>query len=79
MFPEVAKKLKSLPLAIREALKKYEYNYVKGTAEYTALFCKTSYLKYFKEALLNNWAEEYIAKKEVKAEKRAIKKENLQI
>ena len=79
LFPEVAKKLKSLPLAIREALKKYEYNYVKGTAEYTALFCKTSYLKYFKEALLNNWAEEYIAKKEVKAEKRAIKKENLQI
>ncbi len=79
LFPEVAKKLKSLPLAIREALKKYEYNYVKGTAEYTALFCKTSYLKYFKEALLNNWAEEYIAKKEVKAEKRAIKKGNLQI
>ena len=47
IFPEVARRLKSLPLTIREALKKYEYNYVKSTAEYTALFCKTSYLKYF--------------------------------
>ena len=79
IFPEVARRLKSLPLTIREALKKYEYNYVKSTAEYTALFCKTSYLKYFKEALVNNWAEEYMAKKESKAEKRAIKMESLKI
>ena len=76
-FPETARKLKSLPLAIREALKKYDYNYVKYTAEYTGLFCKTSYLKYFKEALLNNWAEEYIVKKEAKAEKKAKKIENI--
>ena len=77
IFPESAKKLKSLPLMIREALKKYDYNYVKYTAEYTGLFCKTSYLKYFKEALLNNWAEEYIVKKEAKAEKKAKKIENI--
>lgn len=76
IFPESAKKLKSLPLMIKEALKKYDYNYVKYTAEYTGLFCKTSYLKYFKEALLNNWAEEYIVKKEAKAEKKAKKIEN---
>ncbi len=76
LFPESAKKLKSLPLMVKEALKKYDYNYVKYTAEYTALFCKTSYLKYFKEALLNNWAEEYIAKKEAKEEKKVLKLEN---
>ncbi len=62
---------------IKEALKKYDYNYVKYTAEYTGLFCKTSYLKYFKEALLNNWAEEYIVKKEAKVEKKAKKIENI--
>ncbi len=78
-FPDVAKKLKSLPLAIREALKKYDYDFVKYTAEYTALFCKTSYLKYFKQALENNWAEEYIVKKESKAEKKAKIIESLTI
>ena len=31
---------------------------------------------YFKEALLNNWAEEYIAKKEAKEEKKVLKLEN---
>ncbi len=76
IFPESAKKLKSLPLMIKEALKKYDYNYVKYTAEYTALFCKTSYLKYFKEALINNWAEEYIVKKEAKEEKKVLKLES---
>lgn len=79
IFPQVAHKLKSLPNAINEALKKYEYNYVKYTAEYTALFCKTSYLKYFKQALENSWADEYIAKKETKAEKKAKNKEDIQI
>ena len=69
VFPEVAKKLKSLPNTINEALKKYDYKYVKYTAEYTSLLCKTSFLKYFKQALENNWADEYIVKKEVKLEK----------
>ena len=54
VFPEVAKKLKSLPNTINEALKKYDYKYVKYTAEYTSLLCKTSFLKYFKQALENN-------------------------
>lgn len=69
VFPEIAKKLKSLPNTINEALKKYDYKYVKYTAEYTSLLCKTSFLKYFKQALENNWADEYIVKKEVKLEK----------
>lgn len=69
-FPEVAKKLKSLPQTIRDALQKYDYKYVKATAEYTSFNCKASYLKYFKDALSNNWAETYIAKQELKEEKR---------
>lgn len=76
-FPEVARKLKSLPQVIREALKKYDYKYVHYTAEYTAFNCKASYIKYFKDALLNNWAEAYIAKKESFEEKRAKKQEKV--
>ena len=74
-FPDVAKKFKTLPNVIREGLKKFDYKYVKYTAEYTALFCKTSYIKYFKDALENNWADEYIAKKENKEVKK-IKNNN---
>lgn len=69
VFGEPGKKLKTLPGTIKEALKKYEHKYVKYTAEYTAINCKISYLKYFKEALEKNWADEYIAKKETKLEK----------
>lgn len=72
-FPEVARRFKTLPNIIREALKKYDYKYVKYTAEYTALFCKASYIKYFKDALDKNWADEYIAKKEMKSEKQQVK------
>ena len=75
IFPEVAKKFKTLPNVIRDGLKNHEFKYVKYTAEYTALFCKTSYIKYFKDALENNWADEYIAKKENKEVKK-IKNNN---
>ena len=51
---------------VEKFLKKYEFDYVKYTAEYTALNAKASILKYFKEALINNWADEYIVKKKVK-------------
>ena len=76
-FPEEAKKLKTLITVIREALKKYDYKYVQYTAEYTAFNCKASYIKYFKDALLNNWAETYIVKKETFAEKKAKKQESI--
>ena len=66
IFGSKGDSLKTLPNIIREALKKYEFDYVKYTAEYTALNAKASILKYFKEALINNWADEYIVKKKVK-------------
>ncbi len=79
IFGEKGAKLKTLTSVISEALKNYDYSYVKYTAEYTVLNCKVSLIKYFKEALLNNWAEEYIAKKEIKAEKKAFKLENIPV
>ena len=66
IFGSKGDSLKTLPNIIREALKKYEFDYVKYTAEYTALNAKASILKYFREALINNWADEYIVKKKVK-------------
>ena len=74
-FPEVARKFKTLPNIIREALKKHDYSYVKYSAEYTAFFCKASYNKYFKDALQKNWADEFIAKKQLKEEKNIKKYE----
>ena len=74
IFGEKGAKLKTLPSAIREALKNYEFDYVKYTAEYTTLNCKVSYIKYFKDALENNWAAEYIIKKEIREEKKEKKK-----
>ncbi len=76
-FPEEAKKLKTLVTVIREALKKHDYKYVLYTAEYTAYNCKASFIKYFKEALINNWAEAYIIKKESFEEKRLKKQEKI--
>ena len=69
-FSPVAQRFKTLPNIIREALKKHNYDFVKYTAEYTTINCKTSYIKYFKDALDNNWADEYIAKKQLKFEKK---------
>ncbi len=66
LFPPSARKYKTLPNTITEALKNYDYDFVKYTAEYTSIYCKKAYLKYFKDALENNWAEDYIEKKKYK-------------
>lgn len=68
--------MKTLPQVIKEALAKNDLNYVVGCAEYTALNCKVSIIKYFKDTLENNWADEYIAKKEIREEKKSKKKKN---
>lgn len=77
IFGSKGDSLKTLPNIIREALKKYEFNYVKYTAEYTALNAKASILKYFREALINNWADEYIVKKKVKDIKQKEKEKEI--
>ncbi len=77
VFGEKGTKLKSLPSTIREALKTYDYKYVLCSAEYTSFNCKVSLLKYFKDTLANNWAESYIANKEVREEKKAKKQKEV--
>ena len=68
--------LKTLPSVLKEAIKKYDFEYVKYTAEYTIINAKISLMKYFKDALVNNWAEEYILKKK---NKESIKQKKLEI
>ncbi|MBP9596683.1 MAG: hypothetical protein KBE24_07935, partial [Fusobacteriaceae bacterium] len=65
--------LKTLPSILKESLKKYDFEYVKYTAEYTVINAKISLMKYFKDALINNWAEEYILKKKSKELKKQEK------
>ncbi len=75
IFGERGKLLKTLPTTISEALKKYDFDYVKNSAEYTIFNAKVSILKYFKDTLNNHWADEYIASKQEKQNKR-IKQES---
>jgi hypothetical protein len=67
IVPEKLKKLTTFSKEIKKALAQYEYSYVRYTLEYTLQYSKTSSLKYFKDALKNNWAEEYIAKRQRKS------------
>lgn len=69
ILPEKAKSMSSLRELLDGALNQYDFNYVKWTAEYTAIHCKQSIKKYLGDALENNWAEEYIADKKQKEEK----------
>lgn len=77
--PEKFKKLTTFSKEIKKALAQYEYQYVKYTLEYTLQYSKTSSLKYFKDALRNNWAEEYISKKQQNAVKKTEKLEKQKI
>ncbi len=68
IFGSKGKSLKTLPNVVEEALIKYDYDYVFYSAEYTIYNAKVSILKYFKDTLINNWADEYIVKKKLKKE-----------
>ena len=58
--------MKTLPSILKDALKQYDFEYVRYTSEYTVINAKINIIKYFKNALINNWAEEYILKKKTK-------------
>jgi hypothetical protein len=79
IFGIKGKNLKTLGSVVEEALKTYDYKYVLYSAEYTMINAKVSLLKYFKDTLTNNWADEYIAKKIVLEEKKEpLKKLNIE-
>ena len=67
--------LKTLPSILKDALKQYDFEYVRYTSEYTVINAKINIIKYFKDALINNWAEEYILKKKTKELKKDRKLE----
>lgn len=73
IFGPKGSSLKTLPNVIKESLKIHDFDYIKYTAEYTMINAKISLLKYFKEALANNWADEYISKQKVKGVKKKEK------
>lgn len=64
IVPDRFKKLTTFSKEVKKALTQYDYSYVRYTMEYTLQHSKTSSMKYFKDALKNNWAEEYMAKKQ---------------
>lgn len=73
IFGEKEKILKSLPEIIKESLENYDFDYVKYSAEYTMINAKVNIVKYFKDTLKYNWAEEYINNKRIKESKKNIK------
>lgn len=79
VLPEKSRKITSIISIIDEALNQYDFNYVKWTAEYTAMHCKQSIKKYLSDALENNWAEEYIADKKQRLEKNSKKQKEEQL
>lgn len=78
IVPDRFKKLTTFSKEVKKALTQYEYSYVRYTMEYTLQHSKTSSMKYFKDALKNNWAEEYIAKKQNRLVKSREDKEKIE-
>ena len=70
LFPEKVLAMKTFESFIKESVEKHGFDYVKGTAEYTALKTPKSYKSYMSKALENNWADEYISSKKVKENKK---------
>jgi len=79
ILPEKARSISSLRELLDGALNQYDFNYVKWTAEYTAIHCKQSIKKYLGDALENNWAEEYIADKKQREERNKRKNNEQQL
>ena len=78
IVPDRFKKLTTFSKEVKKALTQYEYSYVRYTMEYTLQHSKTSSMKYFKDALKNNWAEEYMAKKQNRLVKSREDKEKIE-
>ena len=63
LFPKRVLEMKTFESFIKNAIVKYGYDYVVGTAEYTIRKKPNSYKSYMAKALEGNWADEYISKK----------------
>lgn len=69
LFPDRVIAMKTFEGFIKKAVETYNYDYVKYTAEYTINKNPKSFKSYLAKALEENWADEYIAKKQIKEQK----------
>ncbi|MGL4968565.1 MAG: hypothetical protein ACRC5B_00155, partial [Fusobacteriaceae bacterium] len=69
ILPKKAKALKTMPNTIKKAIQKYGYNHIENVSEYIKEQNPKSISGYFTKALENNWAEDFIRNKKIKAEK----------
>ncbi len=75
MFPERVVQMKTFEGFIKNSVEKHGFDYVKHTAEYTIMKKPSSYKSYLLKALEGNWADEYIAQKKSKENKKNKKEE----
>lgn len=70
LLPERAREMKTMEKFIEESIKKYGYEYVLYTCEYVVMKNPLSFKGYLTKALTENYADEYIAKKKLKEQKK---------
>lgn len=70
LLPERAREMKTMEKFIEESIKKYGYEYVLYTCEYVVMKNPSSFKGYLTKALTENYADEYIAKKKLKEQKK---------
>ncbi len=66
LFPDRVLAMKTFEGFIKKSVETYGFDYVKYTSEYTIIKSPKNYKSYLVKALEENWADEYIAKKQVK-------------
>ncbi len=74
LLPERAKVMKTIEKFIEDAINKYGYEYVFYTCEYVVMQNPVSFKAYLTKALKENYADEYIAKKKIKEQKKVVEK-----
>ena len=69
-LPARAKELKTMPGAIKDAIRQYGFEYVKYTAEYLSKNKVTKIRSYFIQALEKGWAENFMTIEKSKSQKK---------
>ncbi len=69
MFPDRVLAMKTFENFIKKSIETYGFDYVKYTAEYIISKNPKNYKSYLSKALEENWADEYIARKQLKEQK----------
>ncbi|MBC2856922.1 hypothetical protein H3N56_10805 [Cetobacterium sp. 2A] len=71
-LPARAKELKTMPKAIKDAIRQYGFDYVKLVAEYMRSQKVGNIRSYFMQALNKGWADDYISKDKIPSDKNSI-------